>query len=94
MKLTPSGQQKIQSWVTLRHVTRTTLDSIEFEPEDFEGGLFIDLSKHDAMVITGILELYSALVKENDGFTKPLPNIIEKLTKAYKDDEKAKESLQ
>ena len=84
MKLTISGQRKIQTWATLRNVTRATLGSIEFGPEDFEGGLFIDLQKKDITVLTGVLELYCALVKENEGFTKNLPNILEKLNKASK----------
>ena len=47
-------------------------------------GFVIDLSKKDIVVVTGILELYSALVKENDGFTKSLPDILAKLNSASK----------
>lgn len=82
MKLTASGQQKIQGWASLRNVTRANLSDIEFKPEDFEGGLYIDLSKKDIVVVTAILELYTALVKENEGFTKALPDILAKLNKA------------
>lgn len=82
MKLTVSGQRKIQTWLTLRNVSRVNLADVEFGCEDFEGGLYIDLSNKDIQVVTAILELYSALVKENEGFTKALPDILAKLNKA------------
>lgn len=82
MKLTISGQRKIQTWNTLRNVSRVALEDIEFSPEDFTGGLYIDLSPKDLNVVMSILALYSALVAENEGFTKSLPSIVAKLEKA------------